>query len=132
MERPSVEGAMKDIAQIIDAEERLARAHLTLDLNEIDSLLHSDYVIIQPNGVIENKDEVLTSYHSGSRKWEAASVSQLSVQLFGDMARVIGIWSASGMNDGQAFDYQARFISIWLKENNGWKNIVYSSAELPG
>lgn len=123
---------MDDIEQIIDSEERLARSHLTLDLNEIDLLLHSDYVIIQPNGVIENKDEVLSSYQGGNRKWETAAVSELSVELFDNMARVIGIWSASGMNNGQTFDYQARFISIWLKENNGWKNIVYSSSELPG
>jgi ketosteroid isomerase-like protein len=121
---------VKDIEQIIDSEERLARAHLTLDLNEIDSLLHSDYVIIQPNGVIENKDEVLASYRSGNRKWYAAAVSQLSVKVFDNMARVIGVWSASGTNNGQTFDYQARFISIWLKENDGWKNIVYSSSEM--
>jgi hypothetical protein len=123
---------VNDIEQVIDAEERLARAHLTLDLNTIDSLLHRDYVIIQPNGVIENKDEVLASYRSGNRKWESAAVSQLSVNVFDSTARVIGIWSASGTNHGQTFDYQARFISIWLKENNRWKNIVYSSSELHG
>jgi hypothetical protein len=121
---------MNDIEQIIDSEERLARSHLTLDLNEIDLLLHNDYVIIQPNGIIENKNEVLASYQSGNRKWQTAAVHQLSVELFDNMARVIGIWSASGMNNGEMFDYQARFISIWLKENNEWKNIVYSSSEL--
>jgi ketosteroid isomerase-like protein len=124
-----VEGDMNDIEQIIASEERLAKAHLTLDLNEIDLLLHKDYRIIQPNGVIEDKDEVLNSYQSGNRKWETAAVNQLSVELFGNMARVIGTWSASGINNGKAFDYQARFISIWLKENNGWKNLVYSSSE---
>ncbi len=121
---------MNDTEQIIDSEKRLAEAHLTLDLNEIDSLLHSDYVIIQANGIIEDKNEVLNSYQSGSRKWNTASVSQLSVKLFDNMARVVGTWSASGVNNGEGFDYQARFVSIWLKENNQWKNIVYSASEL--
>lgn len=122
---------MNDLEQIIDSEERLAKAHLVLDLNEIDSLLHRDYVILQSNGIIENKDEVLKSYQNGGRQWKTASVSQLSVNLFDNVARVVGIWSASGVNNGITFDYRARFLSIWLKENNQWKNIAYSSSELP-
>jgi hypothetical protein len=119
-----------DIEQIIKAEQMLARAHLSLDLSVLDTLFHKDYKIVQPGGRIETKQDVLISYQTGNRNWDKAEVSELEVEIFGEMARVIGLWSAVGLNNGEAFNYQARFISIWIKEDSLWKNIAYSSAAL--
>ncbi len=115
---------------IIKLEQALAKAHLDLDLDIIDDLLHNSYLILQPDGTLENKEELLASYKTGLRKWDTARVDQMTVTSFGDMCRVIGRWSASGTNKGQPFDYQAKFISIWIKEKKAWKNISYHSVEL--
>jgi ketosteroid isomerase-like protein len=110
-------------------EERLAAAHLDLDLTIIARLLHDDYLIMQPDGSTETKQEVLASYASGERHWGAAKVSDLDVSVYGKMARVVGVWSAQGTNRGQPFDYRARFVSIWIDEGQGWQNITYFSVE---
>jgi hypothetical protein len=52
----------KDNQAIILAEQELAEAHIHLDQNLIDQLLHLDYVIIQPGGRTESKQQVLDSY----------------------------------------------------------------------
>ncbi len=119
-----------DIEFIIQAEKTLAHAHLTMDIEAISNLLHQDYVIVQPGGKIETKADVLASYQMGNRHWDKAQVDQLDVKIYGSMARVLGVWQATGTNDGQAFDYQARFISIWISDGTSWKNISYSSAEI--
>ena len=119
-----------DIDSIMKAERALARAHLSMDLATIDALLHADYVIVQPGGKIETKADVVDSYRTGSRHWDIAEVDELDVKIYGEMARVIGRWRAVGSNNGQAFDYQARYISIWIRESESWKNLSYSSAEL--
>jgi hypothetical protein len=119
-----------DAELVASAENRLAAAHLTLDLAVIDALLHDDYVIVQPGGRIETKADVLASYASGARHWDRAQVSQLDVKIYGSVARVVGVWTASGSNAGVRFDYQARFISIWIREAGGWRNLSYSSAEM--
>jgi hypothetical protein len=67
-------------------------------------LLHEDYVIVQPGGRIETKADVLASYASGERHWDAAAVEQLDVQIYGDAARVVGVWRASGTNAGTPFE----------------------------
>jgi hypothetical protein len=121
---------MNDIELVIQAEKRLATAHVTMNLAEIDFLLHDDYVILQSEGKIETKREVLFSYITGSRKWTKAEVDQLEVQLYGDTARVIGRWTASGSNNQVVFDYQARFIPIWVKAGEDWKNISYASIQI--
>ena len=120
----------QDIERIIQAEQTLARAHITMDIKTISQLLHQDYVIVQPGGKIETKADVLASYQIGNRHWDIAQVDQLEVKIYKDMGRVIGLWRGVGTNNGQAFNYQARFISIWVREDEDWENISYSSAEI--
>jgi ketosteroid isomerase-like protein len=108
---------------IINAEHALVKAHVDLDIATIDSLLHEDYVILQQGGKIETKPDVIDSYNSGLRHWEKAKVADLDVNVYGDMGRVIGLWKAAGTNNGIAFDYRARFISVWIQEGDNWKNI---------
>lgn len=118
------------IKQIIACEQALAKAHLTLDIETIDSLFHPDYMILQPDGTLETKADVLQSYQSGQRHWDKAEVNDLDVALYDNFARVIGKWSASGVNNGKAFEYHARFISIWIRTDGIWRNISYQSVEI--
>lgn len=115
---------------IQNSERALAKAHITMDLAIIDELLHKDYTIVQPGGKIETKQDVLDSYKTGHRHWDEAGVDELVVKVYGEMARVVGLWRAVGINNGESFDYRARFISIWIKEQGEWKNIFYSSTNL--
>lgn len=117
-------------AAVAGAERRLAAAHLSLDLATIDGLLHPGYVIVQPGGRIETKADVLASYRAGGRHWDTAEVDQLDVRLHGDTAIVTGRWRASGENEGEPFNYAARFLSVWLKVNGRWRNIAYQATEL--
>jgi ketosteroid isomerase-like protein len=122
---------MTDHELIIEAEKAIADAHVTMDIRTIDDLLHDDYVIVQPGGKIESKADVLSSYKTGRRYWNRAEVDELEVRIYEKMARVVGRWTARGANNGVAFDYQARFISIWIKQGV-WKTISYSSSEIGG
>jgi ketosteroid isomerase-like protein len=119
-----------DIELIINAEQALAKAHLRMDIDTIDALLHKDYTIVQPGGKIERKQDVLDSYKSGLRHWDNAELDELDAKIYGNMAKVTGLWKATGTNNGKTFEYQARFISIWIKEDDGWKNISYCSSAL--
>jgi len=116
---------------IMKQERALAKAHLDMNLNTINDLLHPDYVILQPDGKVETKQDVLKSYKTGNRRWKKAKVTELKVNQYQDnMVRVIGLWTASGTNNGKHFDYKARFISIWIKDTKYWQNISYQSIEL--
>jgi ketosteroid isomerase-like protein len=117
-------------AAIAGAERELAAAHLSLELDTIDRLLHPDYVIVQPDGRIESKADVLASYRAGGRRWDTAEADELDVRLFGGTAIVTGRWQASGENQGEPFDYAARFLSVWFREDGRWRNIAYMATEL--
>jgi ketosteroid isomerase-like protein len=119
-----------DMEAVIQAEEALAAAHLSLDLATIDRLLHPDYVIIQPGGTIEDKAVTLASLHTDQRHWEIAQSDQLDVRLYGETAVVVGRWRGKGQNGAEPFDYQARFLSVWVREKDLWRNVAYEAAPI--
>ena len=118
-----------DRAAVIQAEQALAAAHLTLDIATIDRLLHPTYVIVQPGGAHENKAQTLASFLSGDRHWELAESDDLEVRLYGDTAVVTGRWRGRGRNGAVHFDYQARFLSTWVRESGEWRNVAYMATE---
>jgi ketosteroid isomerase-like protein len=123
---------MKNEAQqaIIEAEEHLAAASLNLDLSVFEQLLHPDYLIVQPGGVIENKVETIASLASDTRYWQVAGSDEMEVRVYGDTAVVTGRWTGKGQNGDEPFDYQARFLSVWVKEAGLWRNVAFGSAPI--
>lgn len=118
--------------EIIAAGERdFAAAHLTLDLAVLEQLYHPDFVIAQPDGMVESKVEVLDSYRSGERHWDLAEVDQLDIRVAGHTGIAIGRWRAIGTNRGQSFNYAARFLSVWTQDGGTWRNIAYTATEIP-
>jgi ketosteroid isomerase-like protein len=119
-----------EVATILAAEEALAAAHLTLDLVTIDRLLHPAYIIVQLGGTIEDKAQTLASFTTGDRYWELAQSDEMTVRLFGDTAIVTGRWRGRGRNGAEQFDYQARFLSTWVRDAGEWRNIAYMATEI--
>jgi ketosteroid isomerase-like protein len=120
-----------DAEAIATGERAIAAAHLALDLGVIDRLYHPDFVIAQPDGTTETKEQVLASYRSGDRRWDFAEVDQLDIRVTGDTGIVVGRWRARGANGDQGFDYAARFLSVWVRIAAGWRNLAYQSVKIP-
>ncbi|MEZ4623004.1 MAG: nuclear transport factor 2 family protein [Caldilineaceae bacterium] len=119
-----------DRKTVIAAEQALAAAHLTLDVASIDRLLHPDYIIVQPGGTMEDKAQTLASFATGDRHWELAESDEMTVHLHGDTAVVTGRWRGRGRNGDVHFDYQARFLSTWIREAGTWRNLAYMATEI--
>jgi ketosteroid isomerase-like protein len=119
-------------ADIIAANEQaIAAAHVSLDLEAIDRLYHPEFIVVQPDGMIETKAEVLESYRSGDRHWDFAEIDRLHIQIAGNTAVAVGRWRARGVNGGERFDYAARFLSVWTYEDGAWRNLAYKAEEIP-
>ncbi len=106
--------------QVMRTERRWVQAHRDLDAEEIASILDESYKRIQGDGVV-GKQEVVASYRSGQRRWDVAEGSDYSVQVFAGFAVVVGTWRGVGVNHGERFDYRARFLSVYVKRQEGWK-----------
>ena len=117
-------------SKILAAEQAWLNAHLELDLVQIEALMHPEHTRIQPDGLVWNKSQTLASYQSGLRSWSEINVDQLDVRIYGHTAIVIGRWQAIGINTGQAFNYSARYTSIWVLEDDRWQMVTDQSTEI--
>lgn len=115
---------------MLAAEEAWLQAHLDVDIAAIDALMHPDYTIIWPSGRVVEKDEALASYDSGERHWDEAGIHELGVRIYDDVAVVNGLWKAKGVNSGKAFDYQARYTSVWIQHDGRWRLLVDRSKDI--
>ncbi len=120
---------MLSIEEVLEAEKEWTQAHLIIDVQALDRLMHPDYSIIKPNGTVWDKETALASIVPGKREWFEAGSSEHYVRIYGDTAIVIGLWKAMGVNNGEPFDYSARYTSLWVKENNILRIVSDQSTE---
>ena len=118
------------MAEVLAAEQAWTTAHRQLDLVAIAQLMADDYVIIRPDGRVEDKAAALADYTKAQRNWEVAESDQLDVRVYGTTAVVIGRWQARGVNNDQRFDYAARFISLYVQRNGRWQVVTDQSTEI--
>ena len=122
---------MLSIDEVMAAEEAWTLAHLETDVVALDRLMHRDYTIIKSDGAVWDKETALASYVPGKRDWTEVGSSDHQVRIYGDTAVVIGVWRAKGVNNGEAFDYSARYVSVWVKEGDKIQMVSDQSTEIP-
>jgi ketosteroid isomerase-like protein len=129
---PASDQQAKLISEVLETERRWVQAHRDLDVAAIAKILDETYARIEKDGSISRKSDVVASYSSGERHWDVAEGSDYAVQVFEDTAVVVGIWRGVGVNHGQAFDYRARFIAVYVRRPDGWKLYRDEAFELDG
>ena len=120
----------RSVEEVIAAERRWVQAHRDLDLDALEDMLDEDYVQIRPDGSVIGKQEALESYGSGKRRWDHADSDQYKVTVLGDAAILVGRWTGRGVNDGEPFDYTARFMAFYTKRDGQWLLVADQSTLL--
>lgn len=122
--------AYDPIAEVMAVEKAWTRAHRDGDFAVIEQLMADEYTKINPDGSVINKTETLATYQPDQRHWDKAEGDDYTVRIYSDTAIVIGRWTAQGVNHGQAFDYQARFLSVYARRNGRWQMIAEQSTDI--
>ena len=119
----------KLIAEVLDVERAWVAAHRSLDLDVLSSILSEDYRQIQSDGTVIGRTELLDSYRSGDRRWDIAESDEHEVQVLGEVALLIGRWKGVGENNGEKFNYTARFLAVYQLKGSEWK--LVSDVSIP-
>jgi ketosteroid isomerase-like protein len=70
--------------------------------------------------------------NTSKAKWQVNDVSDMKVQVHGDSAVVIGVWTGKGTDwSGKPFDGKERFADTWVKMPDGkWQCVASISVAL--
>ncbi len=100
---PSV-AVSRDRAQIQSLVQQLNQAALTNDASTFDRLLASNYQAINPQGVKEDKNDILKAHRNNDIKYEALQDRDEDIQVNGNTAVERSTSDVRGVYKGQRFD----------------------------
>lgn len=118
------------IREVLDSELLWAEAHLDCNVPVLDHLMADEFFQISNGGGILRKNDVLASFKQGRRHWHEVYIDQHEVRIYHETAVVVGRWQGRGDNNGRPFDYQARYVSLWVRRDSRWQIVSDQSTEI--
>ena len=120
-----VEGTLKKI------EQELTDSVLKSDTAAFEKYLASDYLGIGPDGVTQNKSELLTDIKSGTLKLESSTLSDMKVQVADpDMAVVVYRSTDKGTYKGKDVTGEYRWLDVFVKRGGKWQVAIDQGTQI--
>jgi len=101
------------------------------DWAKLEKETSDDYTLVNINGQVSNKAQMLEGFKSGKNKLTTDEVSDLNVRTYGDVAVVTGKATIKGMMGGQNVDGQATFTRVYVKKDGHWQAVALQQTALP-
>jgi hypothetical protein len=123
-------GDHRDIEGKLLALERVGKLQATQlkDLKMLNEILDESFVVVDQDGVLMNKAQVLAYVQKAiSLRY---LTSDMTVRLHGDTAIVTGTYRLNGILAGKRIDQRGRFVDTWLEKNGRWVAIASLSTPL--
>jgi len=102
------------------------------DTKALDMLLASTFIAIEIDGSLSSKSEFLASIKDPEYKPSQAVNEQISIQVYGDTAVVVGIFRIKGIEKGKPYVHRERFTDTWIKHDQTWQCVASHSTLIPG
>ena len=116
-------GATADVeATIKEIEQELTDTIVKSDTSAFEKYLASDYLGIGPDGVTQNKSELLADIKSGTLKLESSTLSDMKVQVADpDMPVVVYRSTDKGTYKGKDVTGEYRWLDVFVKRGGKWQ-----------
>ena len=108
--------------QIQTCEERLYRAMLASDVDELEVLIADDLLFAGPTGELATKAMDLELHRSGGTKFNELNPKELEIRVWSEeFALASAKIFLSGTFLGQPFAGDHRYTRVWRRNEHGWQ-----------
>ncbi len=112
-------------AEFAGIEQELCKAWVERNEKAIDRLLSADWTVIDLNGHMLTKSEVLKeAFGSQDRQVESAVVDEVRVRRIGEVAIVTGRSVISGSYRGNRATVTQRFTDVFAQRDGRWQVVA--------
>jgi ketosteroid isomerase-like protein len=99
------------------------------DTKTMARILADDFILIEGDGTVSSKADLLKDAASGETKYEHQVDSERTIRIWGDTAVVTAKLWAKGLEDGKQVDYYMWFSDTYIRTPAGW-SYVFGQASL--
>lgn len=107
-----------DLAEAVAAYDR---AQIRNDTDALTQLVEDDYVLVNSNASVENKQQFLADFHLPGFKIEPYVLQERVQKVWGDGAVIGGLLHLSWTQDGRHQTRKLRVSYVWAKRNGRWR-----------
>jgi len=120
----------KDDRLVRQVGDAIAEATDRNDANALDSLWASDYIFVNPFGIVMTKAQRLDLFRSGRMKLESYSRDQETIRVYRTTAVVIYRSTVRGQRGTQDISSQRRVTTVLLKRGGRWQAVSKQSTTI--
>ena len=108
--------------QLKKMEMDRAAAVVKADVATLDKTTSDDYVLINMNGRMTGKSEMIAGFKSGQSKLTSEELSDLKVRVYGNTAVITGKADVKGTLGGTDATGTILFTRVWVKKDGRWQS----------
>ena len=116
---------------VFAAEAARFRAQVEKDALALETLLDDDLYYLHSNGLIENKQDFITSVSGGKIVYSQMRASDHSIRLYGKTAVLYGLLMVGGEYQGEPFNIGLYYTSVYRKKRGKWLLVNWQSTKKP-
>jgi ketosteroid isomerase-like protein len=110
--------------EIKKMETERAAAVVKGDWAKLEKETSDDYTLINVNGQMSNKSQMVDGFKSGQTKLTTDDISDMNVRVYGDVAVVTGKVDVKGTMGGKDVNGQAMFTRVYVKKAGHWQAVA--------
>jgi ketosteroid isomerase-like protein len=128
---PSIAQQKSDAAsKILALEAKWNEAYKRNDLATMNSLLADDFIITVEDGTTYSKSGYIANAGDGAMHVEISEMSNLKVNVHGNVAVVTGAYHEKGTLNGKPYEYRDRLTDVWINTDGKWQ-VIASHYSIP-
>lgn len=129
-DKPGKQGGTEQA--ILSIEKEMLDALLKGDASASERYLADTYVFTGPDGETSNKAQSVTDLKSGDLKFQAASLDDPKVNIYGDTAIVTFGSTDKGTYKGKDLSGKTRWTEVFVKHNGKWQIVASHGSRVGG
>jgi ketosteroid isomerase-like protein len=114
-------------ADLAAAARAYDEAQVKGDHAALERLLADDYLLVNSQGKLESKVELIADYTAPGFRLDPYIVDHEVRRLWADGAILGGVAAISGIDSGKPYRVRLRFSDIWAKRGGRWQ-VIYTAA----
>jgi ketosteroid isomerase-like protein len=122
--------AQSDEEQLMKLETDRAAAVVKGDVATLERQTSDDYSLINMNGQMSGKAQMVTAFKTGQTKLTSDELSDMKVRVYGSTAVITGKADVKGTLMGKDATGQIMFTRVYVKKNGQWQSVAFQQTRV--
>jgi ketosteroid isomerase-like protein len=126
----SVAWAASTEEELKKLETDRAAAVVKGDIATLEKQTSDDYTLINMNGQMSNKSQMVSAFQSGQSKLTSDELSDMKVRVYGNTAVITGTADVKGTLGGKDATGQIMFTRVYVKKASQWQSVAFQQTRV--